>query len=315
MTDRTLTVAGARGRSGTTTTAAASRCSHPAVPQTELVPTDIATTAALLGVTAAAIGAIDAEPDPTLVKAATGHARDLGCHAGRLDQLTDTPAGLLLIVLRGRDGCRPPTAFRPRDRPGGRCGPQPDHRDVCDVWGARRRASPHDRERCSHDRRRPPDHPRARASSSTSAVASMPSPSADAETSSRRRHPANSNRQHLPTGYRAGEPSPRLSTLLRPRLPSKSLQNCRFRYAEPAEVRVRFRRCCGSRAISAREPVGDPPSIRGFDKGTDEPRRRRWRAPSAPVCTFGLAHSAASNVRGRVGPTFSRLRIAQPAIL
>ena len=161
MTDRTLTVAGARGRSGTTTTAAAR------VVRIQLChkPSSSPPISRRRQLCSASLP--PRSEDRCRTRSHVGEGRDrsrahLGCHARRLDQLTDTLAGLLLIVLRGRGTSgrarSSPTAFRPRDRPGGRCGPQPDHRDVCDVWGASRRASPHDRERCSHDRRRPPDH-------------------------------------------------------------------------------------------------------------------------------------------------------------
>ena len=105
MTDQTLTitVAGARGGSGTTTTAAALALFASRHAATELVANDIGNEAALLGLTAAAdpSGPIDVADDLTLVETATVQACVSVVDAGRLDQLTDTPAGPLFVVLRG----------------------------------------------------------------------------------------------------------------------------------------------------------------------------------------------------------------------
>ena len=105
MTDRTLTitVAGARGGSGTTTIAAALALYASRHASTELVAADIGSAAALLGLTAVPDRheRLKVADDLTLLKTATVQAHVSVVDAARLDTLTDAPAGLLLVVLRG----------------------------------------------------------------------------------------------------------------------------------------------------------------------------------------------------------------------
>jgi hypothetical protein len=103
MTDQTITVVGARGGSGTSTVAAAIALFASRAAVTELVAADMGCTAALLGLggTEDPSAPIDVADGLMLVSIATNTAQMSVADAGRLDQLSETPAGLLFVVLRG----------------------------------------------------------------------------------------------------------------------------------------------------------------------------------------------------------------------
>ena len=103
MTAKTITIAGARGGSGTSTIAAALALLIAGHASTELVAADPGTTAALLGLasTQDSRAPIDVAPRLTLTSTSTGSAEIDVVDAQRLDQLHKKPDGLLLVVLRG----------------------------------------------------------------------------------------------------------------------------------------------------------------------------------------------------------------------
>lgn len=103
MTEQTITVAGARGGSGTSTVAAAIALLAARHASTELVAADLDTTAALLGLTTTQDGAapIEVVPRLTLTSTPSGSASIAVVDAQRLDQLDRQPEGPLLVVLRG----------------------------------------------------------------------------------------------------------------------------------------------------------------------------------------------------------------------
>ena len=163
------------------------------------------TAAALLGlgVTQHPSAPIDVADGLTLVSTATGTARVVVVDAGRLDDLADTPAGVLLVVLRGPCYLGLRSIVMSDLQPDGivllsRGGPQPDPpRRRGRVRRARRRPDPRHLERRPHDRRRPARHPRARAlaSSHPSATTSpppspSPTPLLDPAPSARLQHPS-----------------------------------------------------------------------------------------------------------------------------
>jgi hypothetical protein len=103
MTAQTITIAGARGGSGTTTIAAATALLLAGHAATELVAAERDTTAALLGLTGLHDGCapIKVAEHLTLVSTPFGTAEMAVVDAQRLDQLEARPGGLFVVVLRG----------------------------------------------------------------------------------------------------------------------------------------------------------------------------------------------------------------------
>ena len=103
MTAQTITVVGARGGSGASTISAALALFASRVAATELVAADVDAAAALLGrgVAQYPSAQIEVADGLRLVPTPTGTARVAVVDAGRLDDTADTPAGALLVVLRG----------------------------------------------------------------------------------------------------------------------------------------------------------------------------------------------------------------------
>jgi hypothetical protein len=103
MTERTITVVGARGGSGASTISATLALFASRVAATELVAADVDSAAALLGVGVAqhSSGPIGIADGLTLVSTSRGTTPVAVVDAGRLDDIGETPVGVLLVVLRG----------------------------------------------------------------------------------------------------------------------------------------------------------------------------------------------------------------------
>jgi hypothetical protein len=103
MTDQTITIVGARGGSGASTVASVAALFASRTVTTGLVTADLDSSAALLGIGGPTTpGApIDVADGLTLTPTTTDTPHAVVVDAGRLDQLADPPAGLVLTVLRG----------------------------------------------------------------------------------------------------------------------------------------------------------------------------------------------------------------------
>jgi len=103
MSKSTITVVGVRGGHGASTIAAALALFAAGSATTELVAHDVGASAALLGlpIERGECGAIPVTEHLTLTMAPTGAAAVTVHDAGRLQDLRETPDGLLLGVLRG----------------------------------------------------------------------------------------------------------------------------------------------------------------------------------------------------------------------
>jgi hypothetical protein len=167
MTARMITIAGARGGSGTTTVAAATALLLARHATTELVAAERDTTAALLGLTGPHDGCapIKVAERLTLVSTPSGTAEIAVVDAQRLEQLDARPGGLFVVVLRGPCylGLRTITTCGVRAdgivllMEPGRSLTRRDVSDVCHVPVNRR--DRRDRQRGPHNRRWTPRQP------------------------------------------------------------------------------------------------------------------------------------------------------------
>jgi hypothetical protein len=103
MIDQTITIVGARGGSGASAVASAVALFASRTVTTELVAADLDSAAALLGIGGPTTldTPIDVADGLALASTTTDAAQVVVVDAGRLEQLTDPPAGLVLMVLRG----------------------------------------------------------------------------------------------------------------------------------------------------------------------------------------------------------------------